>query len=747
MKIFRYLFPLFALASCSLVPTNIGRSYFVGQGIAVYEPEDFNPEDHLPSPVFKEEPQKDSSTVSEWNLTPTFASMLGKNYAVFNTGDADLYGCGEAYGVLRRNDDFFYFWNTDNPTGMLTDGKRMYQSHPWLLGVRKDGTAFGIIADNTWKMKLYTKGLVVFKSYGPAFRVVVIEKDSPEEVVKALGTLSGTMELPPLWALGYQQCRYSYFPQSRVMEIADEFRIRDIPCDVIWMDIHYMDKFRIFTFDKEGFNDPEGLNSYLHENNFKAVYMIDPGVKAEEGYFVDDQGREGDYFVKDEDGNDFVGPVWPGDCHFPDFTRPEVRSWWAGLYKDFMAKGIDGVWNDMNEPSVFVDLGGTMPKNNQHKGGDGLAPGPHLRYHNVYGLNMIKASREGILAANPDKRPFVLSRAGFLGVQRYGATWTGDNYSDYSQMKQAIPMTLNMGLGCQTFCGPDMGGFMNDCTPELLKHWTASGVYLPFVRNHTNNGTVDQEPFAFDKSTEKVCRTAIERRYKLLPYYYTLFEEASRTGLPVARPAFWADTKNLSLRAEQQAFLVGNDLLVIPRWCESPALPEGDWDLFSLEAEDDLYQSYLALRPGAALPLTGVVQSTVDYSTDSLTVLVNPDAEGRAYGTLYEDAGDGFAYRNGEYARYEIKAELSEGIARVAMTKVAGNMAEKARMLRVGLVQDGNVTYSGWFGSADGTAAIAQSGDDVKSLDASSLEFVHLENGSVSKPLTKWQLIKSNINL
>ena len=645
----RFFLPLLFVTSCTVVP--VGEAYMAEDGVAVFEPADYNPQDHTPSPIFVNQLQNKGDVDEDWEMTPRFSHVYGRVYGKFfgNTAvsfdidGADLYGLGEAEG--GRNFDRIFFWNTDNPTGMLRKGRQMYQSHPWILGVRKDGSAFGIIADNTWMSHVSTKGRIHFVSKGPAFRVVVIEKDSPEEVVKTLAKLTGKMELPPLWALGYHQCRYSYYPQERVAALADTIRARKIPCDVIWMDIHYMDHFKIFTFHPERFSDPKALNCYLHKNNFKSVYMIDPGVKAEEGYSVYDQGREGDYFVKDENGADYCGPVWPGDCHFPDFTMPQICRWWAGLYKDFMAQGVDGVWNDMNEPSVFVDFGGTMPPTNVHRGGDGIPEGSHLRYHNIYGYYMVKASREGILAANPDKRPFVLSRANFLGGQRYAAMWTGDNYSDYASMKASVPMCLNMGLSGQPISGPDIGGFMRDCTPELLRHWTASGVYFPFVRNHSCEGTAQQEPWAFDTRTEDVCRRAIERRYRLLPYYYTLFEEASRTGLPVMRPVFWADFKDSDLREEQQAFLVGNDLLVIPRWSESPDLPEGNWELFDFEnGMDDGYQSYLALRPGAAIPVIDVIQNTEDYSTKRLSIIVNPDGDGKAEGSLYDDAGDGFGY-------------------------------------------------------------------------------------------------------
>ena len=746
----RFFLPLLLVSSCTVVP--VGEAYMVENGVAVFEPEGYNPQDHTPSPIFVNQLQNKGEVDEGWEMTPRFSHVYGRVYGKlfgntavsFDIDGADLYGLGEAEGGLRRNFERIFFWNTDNPTGMLRKGRQMYQSHPWILGVRKDGSAFGIIADNTWRSHVSTKGRIYFVSKGPAFRVVVIEKDNPEEVVKTLARLTGKMELPPLWALGYHQCRYSYYPQERVAALADTIRARKIPCDVIWMDIHYMDSFKVFTFHPDRFSDPKALNGYLHKNNFKTVYMIDPGVKVEEGYSVYDQGLKGDYFVKDETGSDFAGKVWPGDCHFPDFTMPQARRWWAGLYKDFMAQGVDGVWNDMNEPSVFVDFGGTMPPTNVHRGGDGIPEGSHLRYHNIYGYYMVKASREGILAANPNKRPFVLSRANFLGGQRYAAMWTGDNYSDYASMKASVPMCLNMGLSGQPISGPDIGGFMRNCTPDLLRHWTASGVYFPFVRNHSCEGTAQQEPWAFDTKTEDICRRAIERRYRLLPYYYTLFEEASRTGLPVMRPVFWADFKDADLREEQQAFLVGNDLLVIPRWSESPALPKGNWELFDFEnGMDDGYQSYLALRPGAAIPIIDVIQSTEDYSTKRISIIVNPDENGEAEGTLYDDAGEGFGYRDGKFARYGFKAETIDSVLTLSMEKVEGKLWDIGRSIRVGIVRGGRIYWSDW--TIWNKVSVDMPEEQSKPIDAASLLFTELENGSISKKMTKAELIMQNI--
>ncbi len=710
------------LAPCSLLHVAAQQSYMASKDVAVFYPAQYDAAAHSPSPIFIRELAPQGPVSSAWKLRPVFSTEEGKSVVRIKVdADADLYGGGEVWGPLRRNGKTIEFWNVDTPCYGVDDGTHLYQSHPWVLGLRSDGTSFGIIADNTWQAWMTTDTEVVFRSMGPAFRMVIIEKNSPQEVMQELVNLTGTMEMPPLWSLGYQQCRYSYHPDTRVKEIADTLRYHKIPSDVIWMDIHYMDQYKIFTFHPQEFSQPKALNDYLHSKNFKSVYMIDPGVKVQKGYWVDDQLMENGYAVRDEEGNAYVGKVWPGDCHFPDFTRPEVRSWWSTLYPPFMAQGVDGIWNDMNEPAVFEGPRSSMPIMNMHQGGDGLRPDVHLRYHNVYGLNMVRASRQGLLLANPTKRPFILSRSNFLGGHRYAATWTGDNYSNWEQFMASIPMSITLGLSGQPFNGPDMGGFCGDSNGKLVANWTAVGVYFPFVRNHCIDGGRAQEPWAFDQECLDVCRTAINRRYRLMPYVYTLFQEASKDGMPVMRPVFMADAKDKSLRAEEKAFMLGGDLIIIPRWAGDANLPAGDWDILPLEDKDDGFQPYLAQRPGSIIPMANLYQNTVEMKTDSLTLLVNPDSEGRAEGRLYEDAGDGFDYQQGQFAEYKLQASTEGKQLTVSLVQVDGKAASKERTLRVGIVCDGKVTYSPWTkGSSVTMKAVA---DKQPAIDKKKLTF------------------------
>lgn len=678
------------------------RSQQIGDKIMIFYPENFVPERMLPSMMLLEEPEEQGAVPPSWKVIPEFSEKDGKNIAKIAIEEGtDLYGTGEVLGGLSNNGKTVQLWNTDNYAYKREDGRQLYQSHPWIMAVRKDGSAYGILIDNTWKQKITLTNPIVIESDGPASRIIVIERNSPQELVMALAELTGTMEMPPLWALGFQQSRYSYTPDSRVKEIASEFRKRKLPIDVIWMDINYMQNYKVFTFDSLAFPDPAEVNDFLHAHDFKSVWMIDPGIKKEPGYFVYDQGTAGDHWIKTSSGTEYNGEVWPGICAFPDFTRPATRAWWSGLYKDFMATGIDGVWNDMNEPAVFNTPEATMPEDNLHSGGDELPADIHRRYHNLYGMLMVKASREGILAANPDKRPFVLSRANFMGGQRYAATWTGDNSSTWDHFKMATPMVLNLGLSGQPFSGPDLGGYSGSPDEELLAHWTTVGVFYPFSRNHTESKTNDQEPWALGKKVEDISRVALERRYRLMPYLYSLFYEAAQTGLPIMRPVYFADVKDTTLRKEDEAFLWGDDLLIVPKWSENPSLPKGIWRSVSIVGEDsanDPYQPDIKLRGGAIVPMGQVIQSTVEYKLDSLTLLVSLDENMQANGDLYSDEGDGFGYKDGKFTMTEFDASVTgQNTLKISVAKSYGDLPVADRYYRIALVGEEGMRYSDWI--------------------------------------------------
>lgn len=682
----------------------------LASGAVRFLPGDMRSPSLPPSMAVSERQRVVGGMPENWRITPKFYSTDDRKFGcVIETGPGtSLYGTGEVAGPLLRNGRVTVCWNTD-AYGYTEANPSLYQSHPWVLAVRGDGTAFGVLADTTWRCTIDLRNGIEFIGEGAPFPVYVLEGRTPEEVVSGLSRLIGTIPMPPRWALGYHQCRYSYNPESRVREIADGFRSRKIPCDVIWFDIDYMDGYRVFTFDSAQFPDPKKLNEDLGRMGFERIWMIDPGVKAEQGYFVYDQMIAQDLCVRTSSGEIYKGEVWPGMCVFPDYTRPDVRSWWAGLYKDFMATGVSGVWNDMNEPAVFNVPSKTMPEDNVHKGGawDGggtLPEGPHLQYHNVYGMLMAKGTYDGILATRPDKRPFVLTRAGFIGSQRYAATWTGDNSAEWDDLEDSISMIVNLGLSGQPFAGPDIGGFNGngpggEANGKLFARWMGIGALLPFARGHTGKGNIDKEPWAFGPEVEKTCRQALERRYRLMPYLYTTFFEASQSGLPVARPLFFADPSDPALRSEDDAFLLGPDVLVscrvTPLGDRVVAIPSGNWRLFELVDErrnPDLPE--LFIREGAIVPCGPVMEWTSQKPLDPLTLYVNLREDGSASGSLYEDAGDGFGFMREEFLLTQYVATRSGNAVTVGIRSSAGKMQRPKRQLTVVVVGESGTSVS-----------------------------------------------------
>ncbi|HRX86425.1 MAG TPA: glycoside hydrolase family 31 protein [Phycisphaerae bacterium] len=685
----------------------------LGANVTRFYPADVTLAELPPSMSLAITPTVTGPAAQPWAVTPLFLDSGDRHVAYLDIADnVSLYGTGEIAGPLLRNGHTSEAWNTD-AYGYSSGNPSLYQSHPWVLAVRPDGTSFGVLADTTYRCRIDLTFDIVFAAEGPAFPLYVFTGDSPQAVLERLADFIGRIEMPPLWALGYQQCRFSYAPESVARNIASEFRNRDIPCDVIWFDIDYMDGYRIFTFDPFGFPDPAALNNDLHAQGFHTVWMIDPAPKIESGYFVYDQGCAGDHWVLDgPGGNWYAGSVWPGPTHFPDFTQPQTRAWWAGLYADFMAEGVDGVWNDMNEPANFGGPNHSLPVTAWHRGGGDLPAGPHRQYHNVYGMLMAESSRAGILAANPNKRPFVLSRANFIGGQRVAAMWTGDNVASWEHLGYSTPMVLNLGLSGQPFAGPDLGGFVGDGTPDLFARWMGVGVFMPFCRAHSDDQGMSKEPWSFGTSVENASRTAIQRRYRLMPYLYTLFHEAVETGLPVARPVFFADPADPALRSEDVAFLLGADLLVVPNVTENaaaapaPALPGGIWRTLALVGENsaaDVNQPDLRLRGGAILPLGPVMEYTNEQPLSPLTLMISLDASGYAEGTLYEDDGDGWDFLAGDYRLARYTATRSGNTVTVQVADVEGTRPTPTRPVTIQVVTDsGTFTATG----ADTSAGI-----------------------------------------
>ncbi len=676
-------------------------------------------------------------------VTPIFGVDDGKQSARIKISPGtSLYGTGEVSGPLLRNGRRIETWNFD-AYGYQDDAPHLYKSHPWVLAVRPDGTAFGVLADTTYRCVVDTAKAsadeILFIADGPAFPVIVIDGPTPQAVVSELGKLTGLMPLPAKWTIGYHQCRYSYYPEARVREIAKGFRDRGIPADVIWFDIDYMAGFRVFAFNREYFPDPKKLNADLLADGFHNVWMINPGIKARDDASgtdpdeaamakwtpeftslmraewarflgVRDSGLANDVYVKTAGGTVYQGEVWPGWCYFPDFTSPRVREWWAPFYGPFMAEGITGVWNDMNEPAIFNVQSKTMPENNRHAGDPTLkrpdgtpqgvegAAGDHARYHNVYGMTMVKGTREGIQAANPDKRPFVLSRATYIGGQRYHAGWSGDNTANWFHLETSIPMVLNMGLSGFPNYGPDIGGFMGNGDGDLFARWMGFGALLPFSRGHTGKDAIDKEPWSFGPKVEATSREALKRRYRLMPYFYSVFRESSVTGLPVARPLFFADPKDLALRGEDDGFLIGGDVLVMaqvmPDRSRVPVMPKGNWREFEVSADPDLPRLYV--RAGAIVPQGPDIQFVNQKPLDPLVLVVSLDEAGKAVGTLYEDDTDGYDYQKGDYLLTTYEATRgADGTITVRVAKTEGDRPRTPRNVVVRVLGEGGATASG----------------------------------------------------
>ena len=628
----------------------------IGEGIARFRDPAFAMVRLEPFPAYIEQPGAVGGVPASFAVRPRFTTR-DKAFAIIDVPgamNASLYGVGEHAGPLLRNGTAAVLWNNDH-FDYTAKGKNLYQSHPFVLGVRKDGSAFGVIIETTYRCTIDLSRGIHVTVCGPSPAVAIIERSDAMGVVRALAELTGRIAMPPRWALGYHQCRWSYAPESKFLELASEFRSRRIPCDCLWFDIDYMDGFRCFTFDKHKFPDPKGLNAELQSRGFKTIYMIDCGIKVDPAYMVYREGVGAGHFITNADGTEFRGEVWPGDCAFPDFMREKTRTWWAGLYPAFMDQGIDGVWNDMNEPAVFKGIEKTMPVTCLHRADEPLGgPNTHAKYHNLYGAQMVRATLEGIKAARPDKRPFVLTRSNFLGGQRYAATWTGDNRSDWNHLRWSISMALNLSLSGQPFVGPDIGGFIGNADGALFARWMGIGALLPFARAHSEKSSTPHEPWSFGEACERTCRLALERRYRLLPYLYTLFHRAAMEGEPIVRPVFFADPANPRLRSRDDAFLLGPDLLVqcdvYPVRSEQTAaaiLP--GWKAIDILGEDDADLPRLFLRPGAALPLGPRREWTEQVVADDAIELIAHLDDGVATCELYEDDGDGYGYLEGGY--------------------------------------------------------------------------------------------------
>ncbi|MCA9679562.1 MAG: alpha-glucosidase, partial [Myxococcales bacterium] len=504
---------------------------------------------------------------------------------------AHYYGLGERTAGLELRGGAYTLWSTDayDPAlgGWRPDADPLYQSIPF-VAVLDGGVAHGELIDDTRRLgyDLAAADPTRATVHTPAGAIVeyVIAGPSLREVARRHTAITGRTPLPPRWALGYQQSRWGYAPASRLTDLATTFRDRGVAADGLWLDIQHLDGFRTFTWDPATFADPAALTAALAADDFALTVIADPGIKVDPGWAVYDGGVAGDHFLRDDGGAIYQGVVWPGPAAFPDFTRAATRAWWGAQVGQLAALGVRGIWLDVNEPTTFPEGGGGASVPDLPVAGDpGAAVAATMdEVHDVYAVLEAQATWEGLRAAAPARRPFVLSRAGASGIQRWAAVWTGDAVSSWDGLGRTLPMLLGMGVSGVPFVGSDVGGYSGGATPELFARWLAVGAVSPFCRGHVTTGVPDQEPWAFGAEVEEISRRLLAERYRRLPYLYSLFAEAEASGAPVLRPLVFEFQDDPATATLDDEAMLGPWLLVAPvveagATTRAVYLPAGRW--------------------------------------------------------------------------------------------------------------------------------------------------------------------------
>ncbi len=626
-------------------------------------------------------------------------------------GGEHYFGLGDKTGSFDRRNQAFTLWNTD--IGPQESIDPLYKAIPFFLGV--NGTrSYGLFLDNTWRTWFdfgkQARDTMMFGSDGGPLDYYFLYGPTPKQVVESYAYLTGTPPLPPLWAFGFQQSRYSYTPESQVRDVAKRLRADAIPSDVLYLDIDYQFKNRPFTVDPKTFPDFPGLISDLRKDHFRTVIITDLHIAhvANQGYSPFDTGEAGNHFVKNPDGADFIGIVWPGPAVFPDFTRAQTREWWGSLYAQFVRDGVAGFWNDMNEPSVFDGPGMTMPLDTVHRieePGFATRTATHAEIHNIVGLENARATYDGLLKLRPDERPFVLTRATYAGGQRYGFTWTGDNSATWNHLRLATQMVLNLGVSGISMVGADVGGFGSSPAPALLTRWVELAAFSPLCRDHAAKGTQPHELWANGPEQEAIRRRYIETRYKLLPYIYSLADESSRTGLPIMRPVFLDYPEIFAPNSGgfehlDTEFLLGPSLLIAPppfaetlddysvsfpkdyEWFDfwtglkAPPSPQAPPIAAAVTAQmigaevtypraihPPLETMPVYVRAGSIIPSQPLIQDTDETPKGPLELHVYPGPQ--CSGSIYLDDGHTFRYQRGEYLRQNFTCESNDKAIRV----------------------------------------------------------------------------------
>lgn len=591
-------------------------------------------------------------------------------------------GLGEKTGPLDKRGRAYVNWNTDH-FGYGPDSDPLYASIPFFIGVHAQG-AYGFFLNNSFKSTFNfgasSDRFAWFAVDDGQMDYFLIHYPTIPQILKAYADITGTMPMPPKWALGFQQCRYSYYPAAEVLRIAQTFREKQIPADVLYLDIHHMDAFKVFTWHQNYFPNPKELTAQLAELGFKLVVIVDPGIKVEPGYAPYDSGVAEGHFAMLPDGTAYQGQVWPGWSHFPDFTAPKTRAWWAAQLSAYTEAGVSGFWNDMNEPAAW---GQHLPNLIEF---DFEGQGTSFKEaRNVYGMEMARATREGAEALLPEQRVFTLTRAGFAGIQRYAAVWTGDNTSSRGRMLAGVRLVNSLGLSGVAFAGYDVGGFVGEPSPALYARWMALGAFAPFFRAHSMINSRDAEPWAFGEEVEDIARNYISLRYRLMPYLYSAFYEAATTGMPVARSLAieWPLDPKIYQQPYDNSFLFGPDILVIPLASHEKLtkvyLPAGNWfdfyddGLFGGAREHvvapTIERMPIYVRAGAVIAMQAPVQSTSEAHGGILHLHLYAGDQNHI-GLWYDDDGSSTAHLLGAYAQR--KLEHLAGPQQLVMHAVEG---------------------------------------------------------------------------
>ncbi|MFR9799641.1 glycoside hydrolase family 31 protein [Streptomyces sp. MS06] len=506
--------------------------------------------------------------------------------------DARFFGLGGRAAGPRLRDGTYRLWNTD-PGGSFAPGDDpLYITMPVQMVVADAGTHL-VFHDSSWDGTVTLRegeegagsghdraGRSEVRMDGGPLRCWAVV-GSPARALLGWASLTGAPALPPAWALGHHHARWGFGTEREVRRVVAGYREHGLPLDAVHLDIDHFDAHQVFTVDRERFPDLPRLAAELRRDGIRLVSIVDPAVRAAAGNAVYDSGSDLDAFVRDAAGRVVEGVVWPGESVYPDFTHPRVRKWWGGLYAERLAQGFAGFWHDMNEPTSFTAFGeSTLPRSARHclDGRDG----DHREAHNVYALCMARAAYEGLRELAPQERPFCFSRAGWAGMQRYGGTWSGDVSTGWPGLRASLALVLGMGLSGVPYSGPDVGGFDGSPSPELFLRWFQMAAYLPLFRTHSSLEAGRREPWEFGPEVLRHARGALLERRRLLPYFVTLAHLARRTGAPYVRPLWWHTPEDRALRDCDDAFLLGDCLLVAPVLApgterRAVRLPRGRW--------------------------------------------------------------------------------------------------------------------------------------------------------------------------